>query len=138
MNIEIQALNFSLTLVQRRYVERRIDFALAANGRDIERVEVWLSDIRITEGNVLKRCLIHVQLRGKAIVVIDSTDLDLQVAIHRAADQASWKVSRSIWRQLRTLNQSLPSAQFWPQEQFQPSELWNNGKPVTEYSQSSI
>jgi ribosome-associated translation inhibitor RaiA len=138
MNIEIQALNFSLTQVQSRYVERRIDFALAANGEDIESVEVWLSDIRIAEGAVLKRCLVHVALKGNSTVVIDSTDLDLRVAIHRAADQVSWKVSRSVGRQKRAIDQFLPSAQFRPQEQFQPSGLWNNRTPVTDCSQSSI
>lgn len=138
MNIEIQALNFPLTLVQRRYAERRIDFALAAKGRDIECVEVWLSEIRIAEGNVLKRCLIHVQLKGKAMVIIDSTHLELQVAIDYAADQASLKVSRSSWRQMRTLKQSLPGKQFRPQEQYQPSGIWSNSKREIEYSQSSI
>ncbi len=138
MNFEIQALNFSLTRVQSRYAERRIDFALAANGKDIERVEVWLSDIPIAEGDVLKRCVIHVALNGNLMVAIESTDSDLRVAIHRAADQASWKVSRSIGRQKRVFDQSLPSAQFRPQEQFQPGGLWNNSKPVTEYSQSTI
>ena len=138
MEIEIQALNFSLTRVQSRYAERRIDFALAANGKDIERVQVWLSDIRIAEGKVLKRCLIHVQLNGNSTVVIDGTDLDLRIAIHRAADQASWKVSRSLGWQKRAFGQSLASAQFRPKEHIQPSGLWNNSTPVTGFSQSTI
>jgi hypothetical protein len=94
--------------------------------------------VKTAEGNVLKRCLIHVALKGNSTVVIDSTDLDLRVAIHRAADQASWKVSRSVGRQKRAFDQFLPGAQFRPREQFQTRGLWNNRTPVTEYSQSSI
>jgi ribosome-associated translation inhibitor RaiA len=126
MNIEIQSLSFSLTPAQSRYVGRRIDFTLAANVDNIERVEVWLSETSIAEGNVLKRCLIQVELKGTAMVVIESIDSDLRVAIHRAADQASEKLSRSVRPQIQAFNQ------------FQSSGIWNNSRPEAQYIQNSI
>jgi ribosome-associated translation inhibitor RaiA len=126
MNIEIQSLNFSLTPAQSRYVEQQIDFALAANIGNIERVEVWLSETSIAEGSVVKRCLIQVELKGRSMVVIESTDLDLRVAIQRAAGEASEKLSRSVRAKIQAFDQS------------QPSLLWNNTRPEAQYIQNSI
>ena len=107
MKIEIQSLNFALAPAQMRYIERRVSFALAANTEQIERVELWLSEISLTEGNVFNRCLIQVQLKSKTMVVSENIDADLRVAIHRAADQASWKVPRALGLQQRYAGTSL-------------------------------
>lgn len=111
MKVEIQSLNFSLIPAQSRYVERRLDLALGACSDHIERVEVWLSEVHVAGSNVLKRCLIQVELKRKTIVVSESIDSDPRVAIHRAADQASWKIPRCLGRQEREASLRLSSTQ---------------------------
>ena len=98
MKIDVEALTFPLTLAQRSYVERRLALSLGVYAAHIEAVEVWLSEFRVVGEDYRKRCLIWIELEGGRMVVSESTDPDLRVAIYRAADQASWKLSRSILR----------------------------------------
>ena len=111
MKIEIQSLNFSLAPAQSRYIEGRLGFALDADSEHIERVELWLSEIHIAEGNVHKRCLIQLELKGRTMVVSESIDPDLRVAIHRAVDQASWKVPRCLERQKKEASMGMAAPQ---------------------------
>lgn len=125
MKIDIQSLNFTLTPSQGRYVEQRISLALASNAEDIAAVQVWLSETSIAEGNVVKRCQIQVEIVGEAMVVIESTDLNLLVALDRAADRASRKLSRINRRKMPAFQHS------------QPSGLWAGGRPETRYMQNA-
>lgn len=109
MQIEIQALYFSIAPEQIRFVERRVNFALGSHADRISRVEVWLSDILAADYDSDKRCRLQVELEERTIVISESIDSDLNVAIHRAADQASWKVPRCLRRQARPANVGLSS-----------------------------
>lgn len=98
MKIEIQALNFSLKLTERQFVERRLAFALGSNEQHIQNVEVWLSQVGTSGDDDCKRCLTQVTLADGALVMVENTEPDLYVAIHRAADRAGWKVARCLGR----------------------------------------
>lgn len=96
MKIEVQSLNFSLSLAQHRYIEDRLAFALESNAHSIQQVELWLSDLNLAAGDTLKRCVIQILLDDGTMVISESSDPGLRVVIHRAIDQAGWKVARSI------------------------------------------
>lgn len=125
MDIEVQSLNFTLTPSQCRYVEQQIGFALASNVDNIKRVQVWLSENSIAEGNVVKRCQVQVELEGEVMVVIESTDLNLRVALNRAADRASRKLSRISRRKILAFQQPWRSG------------LWSDSRPQTQYMQNA-
>jgi putative sigma-54 modulation protein len=98
MEIDIRALNFALTLAQHEYIERRLSYALDAHSELISASQVWLSELNDSDSVRNQRCLIQLTLGDGAQVVIDSVEADLYVAIHRAADRASWKVARCFGR----------------------------------------
>ena len=98
MEISLTALNFQLSLDQHEYVERRLTYALESNASHIGAVEVWLSELNDPNALRNQRCLIQVTLKSGRLIVIDTTEANLYVAIHRAADRASWKVARCLSR----------------------------------------
>jgi putative sigma-54 modulation protein len=98
MEINLTALNFQLSLDQHEYVERRLTYALESNASLIGAVEVWLSELNDPNAQRNQRCLVQVTLKGGALIVVDTTEADLYVAIHRAADRAGWKVARCLSR----------------------------------------
>jgi len=99
MNIDIQALGFSLTEALHEYVQRHINFALSTRNQYIRRVRVWLSDINGPRGGLDKQCQIQVELTQLPDVVIETTEGDLYAAINRAADRAGRTVQRRLSRQ---------------------------------------
>lgn len=109
MNIEIQALNFSLSPQQVKFVERRMHVALDSSRDRIRRVDVWLSELPADVHDHDKRCLVHVELEGQTIIASESIDSDLDNTVHRAADQAGWRVPRCLGRQDRKATMSLPT-----------------------------
>ncbi len=98
MEINLTALNFPLSLDQHEYVERRVTYALESNASHIATVQVWLSELNDPNALRNQRCLIQITLKDGELIVIDTTEADLFVAIHRAADRASWKVARCLSR----------------------------------------
>ncbi len=98
MQIDIQARNFSLTSALRNYIERRLGFALSSRDDRIRRVMVRLSDINGPRGGADKCCHIQVVLPQLTDVVIEDTEVDLYVAIDRAADRAGRTVGRRLAR----------------------------------------
>ena len=104
MKIEIRALNFSVAPEQISFIERRVTLALRSHSDRISLVEVWLSDIRAADYASGKRCLLQVELEERTIVISESIDPDLNVAIHHAADQASRKVPRCLGRRARLID----------------------------------
>ncbi len=105
MHIDIQALHFSLTSALRRYAERRLHYALACCDDSILRVVMRLSDINGPRGGEDKHCHLQVVLAGLADVVIEDTQVDMYVAINRAADRAGRTVIRKVNRQQTLLKQ---------------------------------
>ena len=98
MQVDIQALNFPLTGALRNHIERRLAFALSIRDEHIQRVVVRLSDVNGPKGGEDKCCHIQVVLPKLADVVIEDTELDMYVAIDRAADRAGRTVGRRLDR----------------------------------------
>ena len=99
MQIDIQARSFSLTDALRSHAEWRLRFALTFFDNHIQRVVMRLSDINGTRGGTDKRCHLQVVLKGLPDVVIEDTEADLYIAIHRATDRAGRTVERRLARQ---------------------------------------
>ena len=98
MKIHIRGRNVELTEVLRARVERRLGFALSRFGERIGRVLLRFSDTSGYRGDVDKRCQIDVGLRPRSVRV-EHTDVDLFVALDRAADRASRSVARALERE---------------------------------------
>ncbi len=98
MKIHIRGRKIELTEVLRTRVERRLGFALGRFGERIGRVLLRFSDTNGYPGDVDKRCQIDVGLRPRSVRV-EHTDVDLFVALDRAADRASRSVARALERE---------------------------------------
>ena len=98
IDINIRALNFKLSLAHYEYIERRLSYALSVHVDQIAAVEVWLSQANHVAADYERRCLVQITLDDTQQIVIESADTDLNVAIHRAADQASWTIARHLGR----------------------------------------
>jgi len=108
MQIDIQALDFSLTDALRSHAERRLRFALTCCDDRIQRVVMRLSDINGPRGGADKSCHLQVVLAGLPNVVVEDIESDLYVAIDRASDRAGRTVVRKIDRQQTKLKQGRP------------------------------
>lgn len=98
MNIHIHAQDFTLTEGLREHVARRLAYALN-HGRDsVSRIVVRLSDVNGPRGGVDKRCGIEIRLKGSTTVAIEDTEVDLYVAIDRAAERAGRTLDRRLSR----------------------------------------
>jgi len=105
MQIDIQALGFSLTESLRNHAERRLHFSLSCCDGHIVRAVIRLSDINGPRGGEDKHCHLQVVLAGLSDVVIEDTQADMYVAINRATDRAGRTVIRKINRQQTLLKQ---------------------------------
>ena len=98
MQIDIKTHNFSLTDALRTHAERRLRFSLTCCDHFIQRVVMRLSDINGPRGGKDKRCRLQIVLAGLPDVVVEDTEIDLYVAIDRAADRAGRTVRRKVDR----------------------------------------
>jgi putative sigma-54 modulation protein len=96
MRIDIQARGFRLTDGLRAQAERRVRFALGSISGRVRSVVMRLADENGPRGGVDKRCTIRAILPGTSPVVIEHQEVDLYVAIERAADRAARAVSRRL------------------------------------------
>jgi len=100
MQIDIQALDFSLTDALRERVQRRIGFAFGGRDENIQRVEIRLSDINGPKGGEDMCCHIRVMLNHMPEIVIKDIQSDLYIAIDRAVDRAGRSVNRQLSRRI--------------------------------------
>ena len=98
MKIQINARHLALTQELKKYVKRRLKFALGSRFEQVKRVEVTLSDINGPKGGEDKRCQVLLKIQGQQDVVIDDVQSHLYAAIDRAANRASQTVSKRINR----------------------------------------
>jgi ribosome-associated translation inhibitor RaiA len=98
MKIDIRAKNIDLTPSLRRYVQRRIGFALSAREMQIQNVSIMLNDVNGPKGGNDKRCRILLRLVGLKDIVIEDVQAELRVAIDRAASRASHTVARRLMK----------------------------------------
>jgi len=99
MNIQIHVQDLVLTDGLREHVARRLAYALNHGSDSVSRIIVRLSDVNGPRGGVDKRCGIEIRLKGTKAVVIEDTEVDLYVAIDRAAERAGRTLDRRLARQ---------------------------------------
>jgi len=122
MQIDIQARDFSLTDALRSHAKRRLLFALTCCSDRIQRVAVRLSDINGPRGGADKRCRLQVVLTDLPDVVVEDTEVDLYVAIDRAADRAGRTVGRRLARQRDiTRSSGVHDAESIPDDPYRPN-----------------
>lgn len=112
MQIDIQALHFTLTDALQNHAQRRLRFALTCCDDRIQRIVMRLSDINGPRGGVDKHCHLQVVLTGLPDVVIEDTEVDMYVAINRAVDRAGRTVVRKINRQQTLQKQGRSQHEF--------------------------
>ena len=98
MRIDIQAHRFSVTEALRSHIERRLFSVLSSSDEQIQRVDIRLSDINGPRGGADKCCRVRVVLSGLPDIVVDDFDIDMYVAIDRAANRAGRTVQRRVTR----------------------------------------
>ena len=110
MQIEMQALDFTLTQALRDHLRRRLDFALSTRYDQIQRIQVRLSDVNGPRGGADKCCQIHIVLPRQSDVVIQDTETDMYAAINRATERASRTINRRLARGRDRSIRSYPGA----------------------------
>lgn len=115
MQIEMQALSFSLTKAIRDHIEQRVNSAMSSLDENINRVVVTLSNVTGHRIGIDKRCHIQVKLHALEDVVIEDIEWNLYFAINRAVDRARRKVSRKLAQQSNhTSTLTLPARRLLP------------------------
>jgi len=98
MRITVRAVGVELDDGLRRYVERRLMFALGRFGGRVASARVRLEGLNGSPRRRGKRCSVAARLRGAGHVNVEDTDGDLYPAIDRAAGRLDRAVSREIQR----------------------------------------
>lgn len=98
MNISIQAQGFELTEALRLHTLRRLDPSLHWV-REVQQIQIRLSDVNGPKGGPDKRCHIQILMAKKSNVIIEHVDDDLYVAIDRAIARSKHTLSKRLARQ---------------------------------------
>lgn len=107
MNIELRISNAGITQLLRRYVARRLHFALGRFGDRVGQVSVKLHG-DVGRG-IDSKCRMTAEVRPFGAVSVDERDPDLFAAIDRAAGRLGRRFSRELGRvqDLRSGRQSI-------------------------------
>jgi putative sigma-54 modulation protein len=106
MNLELRISNAGIAELLRRYIERRLQFALGRFGERVSNVSVRLNASgRASES----KCRITAQLRPVGTIAVEVRDPDLFTAMDRAAGRLSRRVAREVDRlsDLRTARETI-------------------------------
>ena len=98
MEVEIRIQGTDLAEAIRRYVDRRIRFALGRFAPRVGRVMVRISDINGVRGGVDQCCQVTVQIPPTGQLVVDQVNADLFAAIDRASERIAEAVRREVQR----------------------------------------
>ncbi len=117
MTLDIQARHLVLTDALKDYIKRRLSFALSHRFERIQSIIVTLSDVNGPRGGKDKRCQILISAPGMPDMMIDETQMQMSVAIDKAAARASRTLARRMSRlrlnatRRNTVPSHLPSIQ---------------------------
>lgn len=125
MLIEMNARNLPITAAQREWVIRRLQFALGRFAPRISRVVVHLHDINGTRGGVDTHCRLRVLLRPKGEVVVDDTDVSIEVVVANAADRTARSVARTVTRRRETVTRQPRVAKHLPTIGTNDDDRWS-------------
>jgi putative sigma-54 modulation protein len=106
MKLEIRISNAGIVEFLRRYVDRRLQFALGRFGERVGTVSVRLYESgRGSEA----RCRISAELRPMGTIAVEVRDPDLFSAMDRAAGRLNRRVGRELdrLRDVRTMRESI-------------------------------
>jgi putative sigma-54 modulation protein len=95
MNVELRISNAGIAELLRRYIDRRLQFALGRFGERVSNVSVRLhASGRGSES----KCRIVAELRPAGTIAVEVRDPDLFTAMDRAAGRLSRRVAREMDR----------------------------------------
>ncbi|MGE0480763.1 MAG: HPF/RaiA family ribosome-associated protein [Phycisphaerae bacterium] len=98
MLVQIQNPSTRLSARVREQIDRRVRFALSRFAARIRGVRVRVADLNGARGGVDKRCLLEARLTPRGRVVVEATDVDVEVAVSRAADRVARRVGDELRR----------------------------------------
>jgi len=98
MVVYIHARNIKVNQALRAHVDHRLRFALSRFGERVAKVTVRFDDANGVRGGVDKQCHIDIALRPSGNVLIEDIDVDIRVAVNRAAERAGRAVERELQR----------------------------------------
>ena len=99
MNIEIQTNSIAKAKDVHHFVKCRTDLALNGLRDQIVLTSVFVdNDNECVDGDK-KRCMVLIRPIAHPDVLVEYTDANLYVAIHRAVDDAGWCLASSLVRQ---------------------------------------
>lgn len=96
MKIDVRFLGMSPSPALREHTERQILFHLSRFGRDIQTVEIRISDVNGPKGGLDKKC--RITARGPRFGL--STLEELSGDAYQAADEAIARLARTVGRQI--------------------------------------
>ena len=105
MKLEIQANGIPAHREVHHFVRCRADLALKVLRDQIGLVSVFVDNNGQADDGDGIRCLVLIRLSTQPDVVVERSDANLYIAIHRALDQAGWTLSRSLMRRQSSLLQ---------------------------------
>jgi ribosome-associated translation inhibitor RaiA len=112
VKIHIRAQRLKLTHAQRLHAEQQLGLALGRFGDRIGRVVGRLWEDTDHGASLGKRCRIEVTIHPRKVCV-EEADIDLLIAINRAAHRVSRSVAHALERE-RTLAEKQPQPLKWP------------------------
>ena len=98
MKPTIVARGLKLSRTLRKYVMRRLRFALNRTQHNIHAAIVRITDLNGQKGGIDKRCQIKLSLPGLPMIIVNEKGVDLIAAIDQAAHRAALAVDRSLTR----------------------------------------
>jgi ribosome-associated translation inhibitor RaiA len=99
MNIEVQANSIPTNKDVHRFVNWRSDLALNPFRDQIGQVSVFVDNTSESAKGKEMCCRVVIRPNAHPDVVVENTDANLYVAIHKAVDYAGWALASSLVRQ---------------------------------------
>ena len=110
MEIIISNRNTVLSTADDTYLRNRLYFGLASNYRDIDSVEVLVNSAPGAEPEMFHRCRVDITMDDGSVVVGDSMETNLYVAMDRAVDRACSGITRNVDWNWRAFSQTEPTS----------------------------
>jgi ribosome-associated translation inhibitor RaiA len=98
MKLEIVGQRLAVTEAVAMHIERRLQFTLGRFGARIARVIVTLADLSEPPGGIDKQCRMVAALVPQGKVVVEANDVELVLAIDRAAERLGRVLAHELER----------------------------------------